>query len=234
MSTTYERNLAGMGKLQRLLSVSVLKFIYYNFLRKNIVRERKCYIIPFRGARIELHRTAKIYLNAHLVLNTNKYPRSRAECYLRLRESAEMHVNGNVSLFYNATIEVHKNGRLNIGSCSINSGAVIICAYKMTIGNGCLIARHCMISDSDHHQVLNDEGEIANHPREVIIGDNVWLGVKSTVMRGTKIKSGSVVGANSIVMGRVKEKTLVMNEPAREFSKINWSQEGLAAMKGKV
>jgi len=219
-----------MGKLQRLLSVgmavSICKFIYYNFLCSRVVRDKGCYIVPYRHTRIELNRSARIILKAHLLLNKNKYPHSRAECYLRLRKGAEMVVNGEVSLFYSATLEVHNNGKLSIGSCSINSGAVIICAYKMSIGNGCLIARHCMISDSDHHQVLNDDGDISNYPREVIIGDNVWLGIKSTVMRGTKIKSGSVVGANALVMGRIKEKTLVMNEPAREFSKINWSLKG--------
>jgi len=215
-----------MGMLKRLLPVGIFQFIYYNFLHRNITRDKGCYLIPHRGTRIELSKNGKIYLKAHLIINGNKYPRSRAECYLRVREGAEMTVGGNVNIYYGSTVEVHQNGKLNIGRCTINSGAVIICAYKMTIGNDCLIARQCMISDSDHHQVLNAEGKVANPPREVIIGDNVWLAVRATVMRGTRIKSGSVVGANSLVMGRVKERTLMMNEPAREFSKINWSIEG--------
>jgi serine acetyltransferase len=215
-----------MGKIQRLLSLSVWQFLYYNFLCKNVIRDRKCYVLPVRGTRIELHRTAKIILHANLCLNVNKYPRSRAECYLRLRKGAEMTVNGRVSLFYNATIEVHDGGVFSMGQTSVNSGAVIICAHKTTIGDGCLIARHAMISDSDHHRTFDDEGNITNYPKEVIIGDNVWLGIKSTVMRGSRIKSGSVVGANSLVMGKIKEHTLMMNEPAREFSKINWSTRG--------
>ena len=215
-----------MGRLQRLLSLNIFQFIYYNFLRKNVIRDKNCYIIPHWGTKLELNKTAKIFLHANIFLNNNKLPHSKAECYLRLRKKSEMTVNGSVSLNYNATIEVHDNGIFSIGCSAINSGAVIICAYKMTIGNNCLIARHCMISDSDHHQTLDEAGEITNYPREVIIGDNVWLGVKSTIMRGVKIKNGGVVGANSLVMGRVKEKTLVMNEPAREFSKINWSIKG--------
>jgi acetyltransferase-like isoleucine patch superfamily enzyme len=200
--------------------------VYYNFFRKNVIRDKNCYILPIRGTRIELHKTAKIVLHANLHLNVNKYPHSKAECYLRLREGAEMVVNGSVSLFYNATIEVHGRGRFAIGQSSINSGAVIICAYKMTIGSGCLIARYAMISDSDHHRTFDDNGRVTNYPKEVVIGDNVWLGIKSTVMRGSRIKSGSVVGADSLIMGKIKEHTLMMNEPAREFSKINWSTEG--------
>jgi acetyltransferase-like isoleucine patch superfamily enzyme len=215
-----------MGKIQRLLSLNLFQFVYYNFLCKNVCRDRGCYILPENGTKIELHKTAKIVLHANLHLNDNKYPGSRAECYLRLRKGAEMTVNGRVSLFYNATIEVHEGGVFSIGQSFINSGAVIICAYKMTIGNSCLIARHAMISDSDHHRSFDDNGNITNYPKEVIIGDNVWLGIKATVMRGSRIKSGSVVGANSLVMGRVKEHILMMNEPAREFSKINWSIKG--------
>jgi len=138
-----------------------------------------------------------------------------------------MTVTGNVKLHYNATVEVHNNGKLSIGRCPvINSGTVIICAYRMTIGSNCVIARNCLIMDSDHHQILNDDGATINHPREVIIGENVWVGAKSTILKGTKIESGSVIGANSLVAGHVNGKTLVRNEPAREFSKINWSQKG--------
>jgi acetyltransferase-like isoleucine patch superfamily enzyme len=215
-----------MGTIQKLLSLNFFQFVYYNFFCRNVTRDRNCYILPRRGARIELHKTAKIILHANLYLNVNKYPGSRAECYLRLRRGAEMTVNGSVSIFYNATIEVHDGGVFSIGQSGINSGAVIICACKMTIGNGCLIARHAMISDSDHHRTFDDDGNVTNYPKEVVIGDNVWLGIKSTVMRGSRIKSGSVVGANSLVMGKIKEHTLMMNEPAREFAKINWSTQG--------
>jgi acetyltransferase-like isoleucine patch superfamily enzyme len=45
-------------------------------------------------------------------------------------------------------------------------------------------------------------------------------------MRGSRIKDGSVIGANSLVMGKINEHILMMNEPAREFSKINWSTKG--------
>lgn len=142
-----------------------------------------------------------------------------------------MTVNGSVSLMYNGTIEVHKNAALNIGSCAVQSGAVIICAYKMTIGNGCLFSRMCCVSDSDHHRVMNQEGEITNYPRETVIGDNVWIGLKATVMKGSKIGSGSAVGANAVVGGKVRTHSFLMNEPARVFSEIYWSLEGFGDWK---
>lgn len=142
-----------------------------------------------------------------------------------------MTVNGNVALMYNGTIEVHKNASLNIGSCMVQSGAVIVCAYKMSIGSGCLFSRMCYISDSDHHRILDQDGEITNYPRETVIGDRVWVGVKATIMKGAKIKSGSVLGAGALVGGRIREHSFLMGEPARRFSDIEWSPEGFGDWK---
>jgi carbonic anhydrase/acetyltransferase-like protein (isoleucine patch superfamily) len=215
-----------MGKIQKLLSLNLFQFAYYNFFRKNVVRDRGCYILPGRGSKIELHKTAKIILRANLHLNINQYPGSDAECYLRLRKGAEMTVDGRVSLAYNATIEAHEGASLSIGETFLNSGAVIICAYKMTIGHGCLLARHAMVFDSDHHRMFDDDGKITNSPQEVIIGDNVWLCMKSTVLKGSIIQSGSIVGANSLAKGEFGPHSLIASESAREVSKINWPAEG--------
>jgi acetyltransferase-like isoleucine patch superfamily enzyme len=215
-----------MGKIQRLLSLNLFQFVYYNFFCKNVVRDRNCYILPVTGTKIELHKTAKIVLHANLSLNVNKYPRSGAECYLRLRKGAEMTVNGGVRLAYNATIEVHEGACFAIGQTFMNSGAVIVCAHKMTIGENCLLARHAMVFDSDHHRMYDDSGTITNYPMEVIIGDNVWLCMNSTVLKGSRIQSGSVVGANSLVNGEIGPRTLTANDTARAISKISWSTKG--------
>lgn len=215
-----------MGKLQRLLSLNIFKFLYYNFLCSRVKRDKGKYLLPLWHCRIDFSKSAKIYLHGHLCLNENKYPGSKAECYLRLRDNAELIVNGNVTLMYNGTIEVHQNALLQIGSCTIQSGSVIICAYKMSLGEGCLFSRMCYISDSDHHRILDEEGNTTNYPRETIVGDHVWIGVKATVMKGAKIKSGCVVGANSLVGGHIKEHKFLMSEPSRTFSDIFWTTEG--------
>jgi acetyltransferase-like isoleucine patch superfamily enzyme len=131
-----------------------------------------------------------------------------------------MVVIGQVKMFYGTTIEVHAKAYLTIGQCNINTGAVIICAYKMRIGSGVLIARLVHIMDSDTHHVSDENGNKINMPKEVIIEDNVWLGVKSTIMRGVKIGRGSIVSANSVVINHVKPHMLVSGMSARVFSEV--------------
>jgi acetyltransferase-like isoleucine patch superfamily enzyme len=213
-----------MNKFGAIMSLNIFQFIFYNFFCRQVVRDKGCYIIPRKGTVVEFHKKAKLILHANIHLNFNKYPRSRAECYLRLRDGAEMTVAGNVNMFYGTTIEVHVNGKLITGQCSLNTGAVIICAYRTKIGSGVLIARLVHIMDSDTHHVFDENGNKTNMPREVVIGDNVWLGVKSTVMRGVVIGNGSIVSANSVVISKVKEHTLVAGMPARVFSEVKkWS-----------
>jgi acetyltransferase-like isoleucine patch superfamily enzyme len=209
-----------MNRLKKILTLNIFQFIYYNFLCKNVIRDKGCYIIPRKNTVIEFHKTAKLFLHAHFLLNTNKYPGSRAECYLRMRKGSEIIVSGNVNMFYGTTIEAHTDAKFSIGQCHINTGAVIICAYKMRIGSGVLISRLVHIMDSDHHHVFDENGNKTNMPKEVIIGDNVWLGVKSTIMRGVKIGEGSIVSANSVVVNQVKPHLLVSGIPARVFSEV--------------
>lgn len=139
-------------------------------------RDKGKFLLLNRNARIEFGKNTQIILHANLYLNTNKYPSSWAECYLRLREGASMTVTGTVHMMYNSTIEVHRNDSLQIGASTIQSGAVNICAYKMTIGQECLFDRMSYLSDSDHHRILNAEGETTNYPRETIIAIMYGMG----------------------------------------------------------
>ena len=49
-----------MGRLQKLLSLSWIKFIYYNFLCRRVKRDKGKYLLPNRRARIELGKNAQI------------------------------------------------------------------------------------------------------------------------------------------------------------------------------
>jgi acetyltransferase-like isoleucine patch superfamily enzyme len=212
------------GKMYFCLRVNFFRFIYLNFFSSKIAREKRKFLIPLWNSKISIHRTAKIILRDHLICNDNKLPFSSAECYLELGRNSRMEILGKVSLFYNGTIKIFKNGELIIGKCTIQSGAVVACAYKLKIGQGCLLSRMSYISDSDHHIVIDDEGNITNWPRETIIGDNVWCCVKSTIKKGARVGSGSVISVNTVVGGMIAENSLVIENHPDVSRKIYWSE----------
>ena len=123
---------------------------------------------------------------------------------------------------YKSTIEIHKDATVEIGSAWINSSAVILASKRITMGDEVMISREVYIYDADHHPIINDEGEQINPPRPVIIGNHVWIGLKSTLLRGTKIGDGALIAANSLVGGKIKAGTMASGNPARSYSEVRW------------
>lgn len=215
-----------VDKFRKAARISVLQFIRLNFLKSNIHRAKGCYIIPYRGTHIQMHRTARINLNSgKMILNGNKLGSSRAECLILLRENAVWDVNGTLFLYYNTGIQVHKDAHLSTGNLRMNTEGLIICAKRISIGDTCSMARRVFIFDSDHHPIYNGEGKRINEAKDIVIEDRVWMGLKSTVMKGTHIGHDTVIGTHSLVAGEIPPHAMVATAPARPVMKdISWER----------
>ena len=113
-------------------------------------------------------------------------------------------------------IRAHE-GNVRIGDKCVFGRDVTINAYlDVEIGATSLIADSTYICDFDHdHRNLNvpikDQGLVKAPVR---IGPDVWIGTKSTVLRGSIIGRGSVVGANSVVKGALPAFSVSVGVPA--------------------
>jgi acetyltransferase-like isoleucine patch superfamily enzyme len=212
-------------KISLLLHLDVIKFVRYNFFSKKVVRHGKGYLLPYKNAVIDLGRNSKIDIyDGHLWVNNNKPKGSHAEAYLKILGNGHLIVRNTTNLNYNATIEIHNGAEVDIGSAYINTGAVILAAKSIKIGEDCLISRHVFIYDSDHHRILNENGEQANSAREVVIGNHVWIGLKCTVLRGADIGEGCMIAAGSVVGGRIRPGLMAQGNPARGYSEVTWEK----------
>ena len=102
----------------------------------------------------------------------------------------------------------------------ISPGTSIRSAKKITIGESTMIASDVTITDSDWHDIYDRTDYVAT-PKEVIIEENVWIGEKSIILKGTKIGKNSIVGAGSVVSGEVPENVVYAGNPAREVKKLD-------------
>jgi acetyltransferase-like isoleucine patch superfamily enzyme len=110
-----------------------------------------------------------------------------------------------------ATLEIGKN-------TFFNDGANLCATVSVKIGSNCKIGDMTFIFDTDYHQVT-PENPIKQAP--VTIGDNVWIGARSTILAGAKIGSHCVIAAGSTVVGEIPAKSLAGGSPARVIRKLN-------------
>ncbi len=108
--------------------------------------------------------------------------------------------------------------------------------HKLVIGKNAQIGRDISIRTSDGHALFN-EGETLpyNEPKDVLIGDNVWIAQRATILKGSQIPSNSVIGACSLVNKAFNENGVVIaGNPAKIIKRnIRWSRETYGFLKDK-
>ena len=93
---------------------------------------------------------------------------------------------------------------------------------KVDIGNYCSIANNVSIGQGEHNiykvstsSLFYDDpyNELTN--KDCIMGNDVWIGVDSIILRGVTIGNGAVIGANSVVTKDVPSFAIVAGSPAK-------------------
>lgn len=110
--------------------------------------------------------------------------------------------------------------KIFIGDDTGMSGAVICAAVQVSIGKQCLIGADVMIFDNDFHPTASEgrrysNSDVSVESAPVFIGDNVFIGTRSIVLKGVSVGRNSVVGAGSVVASNVPENVIVAGCPAK-------------------
>ena len=121
--------------------------------------------------------------------------------------------NSNTALSNRCKFVLGYTGKLNIGENTMLNGCSITAYQSVTIGKNCQIASSSFITDTDFHpidpaerekQVTRKKYDLATvNKADVVIGDNVWIGWGSIILKGTVIGNNCVVGAGSLVTGDI-------------------------------
>ena len=142
--------------------------------------------------------------------------------------------NVNIGAFCRITVSTEFSGhkvksknkiRIKIGNnVDIGNNSFISANNSIVIGEHVIIAPYVFITDHDHgfkdvnkhlHQQPLTEGG------SVKIEDNVFLGIKSSVLKNVTIGEHSVVAAHSVVTKDVTAYTVVAGNPAKVIKKFD-------------
>lgn len=132
------------------------------------------------------------------------------------------HAGRNVFLWAKKSIKIGNN-------CYMGRNSQIEC--NATIGNNVLIANNVtFIGKYDHcyqqigvsiryaSQVQDSDYDWLELDREVIVGDDVWIGYGSIVLSGVKIESGCIIAAGSTVTKDTDPYGIYVGVPAKRIS----------------
>jgi acetyltransferase-like isoleucine patch superfamily enzyme len=116
--------------------------------------------------------------------------------------------------------------RIRIGAgCFLNLGVMVAAHELVEIGDHCMFANGCFISDASHRFDDPDtpvpwQGFTSKGPTR--IGDNCWLGAHVVVTSGVTIGERCVIGANSVVTKDIPARTIAAGSPARVIREVEF------------
>lgn len=70
---------------------------------------------------------------------------------------------------------------------------------SITIGDDCMFSHDIFVRTTDSHPIYDLDGKRINLAKSVVIGNHVWVGMQTLILKGSKVADGSVIGARSLV-----------------------------------
>jgi acetyltransferase-like isoleucine patch superfamily enzyme len=110
---------------------------------------------------------------------------------------------------------------LLIGADTGISGATLVSARSITIGREVLLGANVTIVDTDFHPIIPENRRHSDDIRKigtlpVVVGDNVFIGANSIILKGANIGKDSVVAAGSVVVrGNYPLGAILAGNPAK-------------------
>ncbi len=181
----------------------------------------------------------------------NSLPWNRAQIHMQfMRNEAFVRwpVHGNV-------LEAMRQGRLQVGAGALlepnvwitapgqaqvkigkgtflNMGVMIASERLVEIGDHCMLANGCFVSDASHRyddpdRPITWQGFESKGPTR--IGDNCWLGANVVVTSGVTIGERCVIGANSVVTRDIEPFSVAAGTPAKVLRKVEYGGVGASA-----
>lgn len=121
-------------------------------------------------------------------------------------------------------IHICKNALLKISGTVAMSNTVIVATKEITLGHNVMIGGGVTIVDSDFHSLdynhwftSDDRNFMTSCP--VHIGNNVFIGMHSIILKGVTIGDGSVIAAGSVVTKEVPANEIWGGNPAHFIKK---------------
>jgi len=142
--------------------------------------------------------------------------------------NGQLEINGRVDFGSGSKLFIGPHGSLVLGdNVLITACSEIICDHCINVEKDALISWNVLLMDTDAHPIRDHNNNIINPNRQITVGENVWIGCRTVVLKGAEIAKNSIVAANSTVNKIFTENNVVIGgAPAKIIKRdIVWKRE---------
>ena len=204
-----------LNHLKKIKGTKIFKTIVLNIKQRSL-KPLSFLIFPLFKLRINTLARIENGSGATLKLGLTWSHSIYKSSMLKIMEGGVFKFSKNLDIHTGAYISIDKNASLEIKGGYINNDVRIYCFNSIIIGENVAIAEDVVIRDSDNHPINNDYKSIS---KPIIIGDKVWIGMRSTILKGVTIGDGAIIAAGAVVTKDVSPRTLVGGVPAKLIKK---------------
>lgn len=128
-----------------------------------------------------------------------------------------------ITLFSPIQLTIIGNAEIIIGNHVGLNGTTITARKKISIGDYTMIGPNTIIVDNDGHNAWppRERWTTSGRSEEIIIENDVWIGMNCTILKGVKIGTGSIISAGSVVISNVEANSLYAGNPAEKIKSLN-------------
>ena len=173
--------------------------------------KRKYRNVSLHNAIIDSESQENVTVKGHLVLGDKHKQGYNRSTILRIGKNARLSVEGSFRFYFGWDVQIFDNGFLELNSGFCNSDTKIRCKNRIVIGKDVAIAHDVLIMDCDGHDV-NGEKDTG---KPIIIGNHVWIGSKSIILKGVELGNNVVVAAGSVVTKSFPANVVIAGNPAK-------------------
>ena len=136
---------------------------------------------------------------------------------LEAMREGRLEIGANTLLEPGVWITAPAPARIRIGSGTfLNLGVMVAALDLVEIGDHCMFANGCFITDADHRfgdldRPITWQGFRSKGPTRV--GDNVWCGANVVITSGVTVGERCVIGANSVVTHDIPPYSIAVGRP---------------------
>lgn len=123
------------------------------------------------------------------------------------------------------------NNSIEIGESVTSEGELELAACEsksIKVGDDCMFSYGIHIRTTDSHSIIDYNGNRINLGADISIGNHVWIGAETMILKGSVIPDNCVVGAKSMVTSSLvsEDKSMIAGIPAKVLkTNINWKRE---------